>query len=44
MTQDLTKRFPRGKSRELSYACWQYSHKRCKGMTCKCDCHEKKEV
>ena len=33
---------PRGKSRELSYACWQYSHKRCKGVTCKCDCHEKK--
>ncbi len=39
--QDLSKRFPRGKNRDLSYHCFGYSHKRCKGVTCKCECHLK---
>ena len=36
-----SKEHPRGKNREISYACWQYSHGRCKGVTCICECHSK---
>ena len=35
----LTRRYWRGKDRELSYACHLYAHKRCKGRICKCECH-----
>jgi len=27
-----SKEHPRGPNREISYACWQYSHRRCKGI------------